>query len=700
MLGCGAATMVLLVASPSPASAYVGPGPGFVVLTSFLAVFVAGALAFFAVLTWPFRAALRFLRRLGRPKPRVRRLIIVGFDGQDPRITDRLLEAGRLPHFQRLADRGCYKRIGSTYPSISPVAWASFSTGVQPAKHGIYDFLDRDRRSYMPVLSSTRIGGVDRKFRLGRYRIPLGKPELRLLRGSRPFWSLLGEAGYWSTVLRVPVTFPPDRFRGAQLSAMCAPDLLGSQGTFTLFTTRPPTGAFKEGGRRVPLTAAPHPTNEEGVRYAAVLEGPPNELIDSAAPLTLPVSVDVDPGEGSAEVSLGEETRSLRPREMSDWVPLSFPAAPGLRVKAICRIMLTELDDHVSLYLTPLHLDPDRPAMPISHPAYYSTYLARKLGPFATLGLAEDTWALNEEVIDGSAFLEQTYAIDREREAMLLDSLETVRKGSLVCVFDATDRIQHMFWRQMENGNGAEHANAIEALYERNDAILGQVMERIGTDDVLVVLSDHGFASFRRGVNLNAWLLQEGYLSLLPERDGSAEWLRDVDWSRTRAYALGLTGIFFNVRGREARGIVDPSETGPLRAEIAGKLNGLPDHANGDVAIREAFDPAALYTGPYLEKAPDLIVGYNAGYRASWDGATGVVAGPVMEDNGKAWSGDHCIDPRLVPGVLFCNRPVRAPDAPLLIDIAPSALWLFGLEPPSWMDGRVLFEERDFGGAP
>lgn len=690
----------MLLALPSSAAAYVGPGPGFVVLTSFLAVLVAGVLALFAVLTWPFRAGILFLRRLGRPKPRVRRLIIVGFDGQDPEITQRLLAEGRLPNFGRLSERGGWTRLASTCPSVSPVAWSSFSTGTHPAKHGIYDFLDRDRKSYMPVLSSSRINNVERTLAVGRYRIPLRKPELKLLRGSRPFWSLLGEAGTWSTILRVPVTFPPDRFRGAQLSAMGVPDLLGSQGTFTLFSTRRSQGAIREGGRRVVLTPASASGNGGGMQqYRAVLEGPPNELLAGAPPLALPLTIDVEEDGPRARVSVGEEKRLLDVGEMSDWLPLCFPAGAGLKVRAICRIMLTEAGEHVTLYMTPLHLDPDRPAMPISHPSYYATYLSRKLGRFATLGLAEDTWALNEGVIDAPTFLEQVYAIDREREGMLLDSLRTVRRGAVVCVFDATDRVQHMFWREMEEG-GAKHGGAVARLYEHNDAIVGRVMGQLGEEDVLMVISDHGFSSFRRGVNLNAWLLREGYLSLLPGRDGGSEWLRDVDWSRTRAYAVGLTGLFLNVRGREAQGIVSPEgEAAELRREIRDRLGGLMDPEAREVAIREAFDPAALYGGPYLERAPDLIIGYNAGYRASWDGATGIVSGPVFEDNTKAWSGDHCIDPRLVPGILFCNRPVRG-EEPSLVDVAPSALWLFGVEPPAYMDGRVLFEEGDFGGAP
>jgi predicted AlkP superfamily phosphohydrolase/phosphomutase len=688
-----AVALFLLTVSPYSASAYVGPGAGFVFLGSFLIVLFTGLIAFVSMLAWPFRMLWRLLRRARRAKPRIRRLVIVGFDGQDPKLTDRFMGEGKLPNFQRLAEDGCYHRLQSTFPSISPVAWSSFSTGTHPAKHNIYDFLDRDRRTYMPVLSSTRIGRTERVLKLGRYRVPIGKADLRLLRRSKPFWSILGEHQVWSTVLRVPITFPPERFYGAQLSAMCVPDLLGTQGTFTLFTTREAGEAYKEGGRRVRL-------ERKDSRFEATLEGPVNELVKDPAPLGVPLVIEPGPTADEARVEIGGERIAARLEELSDWIEVSFRAAPGIKVRGTCRLMLTELGEYISLYVTPLHIDPEKPAMPISHPSYYAVYLAKKLGKYATLGLAEDTWALNEGVIDDGAFLQQTYDIDREREEMLLAALKRLRRGALVCVFDATDRIQHMFWRYLEEGHPAasggpaEHGDAIEVLYRHNDALLGRLRERLREDDVLMVLSDHGFTSFRRGVNLNAWLYANGYLVLKAEADGKAEWLREVDWSRTRAYALGLTGLYLNLENREAGGIVArDGEAEALKAELVARLTGLVDDETGDVAIREAFDTATLYAGPYLENAPDLIIGYERGYRASWDGATGVVAGPVVEDNTKPWSGDHCVDPRLVPGVFFCNRAIDADD-PALIDIAPSALWMFGIEPPAYMDGRPLFEEE------
>jgi predicted AlkP superfamily phosphohydrolase/phosphomutase len=679
-----------LVAAEIPAEAYIGPGAGFALLSSFLVVFTTILIVIASLLVWPFRTLWRVMTRRKAPRALIKRLIVVGLDGQDPALTDRFMGEGLLPNFQKLAASGCYRRLRTTFPSVSPVAWSSFSTGTHPARHNIFDFLDRDRRTYLPLLSSTRIGRVERFLRLGRFRIPLHKPELRLLRKSKPFWTILGEHRIWSTVLRVPITFPPDRFYGAELSAMCVPDLLGTQGTFLLFTTRPSTGRFKEGGVRIPVTVRDD-------RIETSVEGPENIFLEGSPPLRTPLRASIDRQKREAVIDLDGRRVTLVPGELSDWITLTFRAAPGIKVTGITRLLLTDLDEHFSLYMSPINLDPEKPAMPISHPSYYATYLAKRVGTFSTLGLAEDTWALNEGVTDDGTFLKQTYDIDREREAMFFAALERLRQGSLVCVFDATDRIQHMFWRYIDKDHpaargraDAEHRDAIRELYRKNDALVGRVMAQVRDGDVLMVISDHGFSSFRRGVNLNSWLRQEGYLVLKEGSDGSEEWLRGVDWTRTKAYCLGLTGMFLNVKGREQHGIVSPgAEVAALKREIIGKLNGLVDAETGVVGIREAFDTSALYSGPYLENAPDLLIGYNAGYRTSWDCATGVVTAPVFEDNVKAWSGDHCIDPRLVPGVFFCNRSIESED-PALIDIAPTALKLFGIEPPAYMDGRAL----------
>ena len=678
-----------LLTFATPAHAYIGPGAGFAVMSSFLVIFVTLLVVVASILAWPFRALWRLLRRTGPPKGGIGRFIVIGFDGQDPALTDQYLREGLLPNFARLQQQGTYRRLQTTYPALSPVAWSSFSTGTHPARHNIFDFLDRDRRTYLPLLSGTRIGSVDRFFRLGKYLIPRHQPELTNLRRSKPFWTILGERRIWSTILRVPMTFPADPLHGAELSAMCVPDLLGTQGTFLLFTTRSAAAAFKEGGQRVAITV-------DGDRVSTVVTGPENGFVVGHPPLTCPLTIALDRGAQRATVTVGAETVTLAVGELSGWLSLPFLAAPGVTVAGIARVQVLEMDEHVSLYMSPINLDPDRPAMPISHPSYFSSYLAKRHGPYATLGLAEDTWALNEGVTDDATFLKQAHDIDDERRSMFRTALDQLRKGALVCVFDGTDRIQHMFWRYIDPTHPAhrtdvpaEHRDAIKALYRKNDALVGEVLDQIRPDDVLLVISDHGFSAFRRGVNLNAWLLREGYLTLKPGTDGSSEWLRDVDWSRTRAYCLGLSGMYLNLRGREAQGIVAPgAEARTLKAEIVVKLRGLHDAEKRQIGVREAFATTDLYSGPYSENAPDLVIGYNAGYRTSWDCATGMVSGPVFEDNTKAWSGDHCIDPRLVPGVLFCNKRIDETRDLAIIDIAPTALRLFGVDPPAYMDGR------------
>ena len=668
--------LALTLAPASPADAYIGPGAGFVLVSSFFAFFITLLIALFSLAAWPVRMIWRLARRRPAGKPSVRRLVIVGFDGQDPKLTDEYMRAGKLPNFQALADRGGYSRLRTTFPSISPVAWSSFSTGTNPARHNIFDFIDRDKRTYQPVLSSARIG-APREWSIGRFRIPIGRPDIKLLKRSRPFWSVLGDHGIWSTILRVPISFPPDRFHGAMLSAMSVPDVRGTQGTFTLFSTRPAELSQSGQGLRIHVDVVDD-------RIDTSLPGPDSPMLKARTPLEVPLRMRIDRPARRVHIDLDGQQIALEPGRMTDWIPMSFRAAPGVSVRGICRLLLTELGDHVSLYVTPINLDPDRPALPISHPSFYASSLSHRVGRFATLGLAEDTSALNEGVIGDADFLQQAYDIDAEREAMLMAGLDRLRSGTLVCVFDATDRIQHMFWRQL--GEGCP----IEKLYRHNDAMVGRILSRLGPDDVLMVLSDHGFAPFRRGINLNGWLREHGYLVLKPSADGTADWLRDVDWSRTRAYALGLNGLFLNLEGREGEGIVKPAEVSALKAEIIAALNGLVDPEANGVAITEVFDTAKIYSGPYLVNAPDFIVGYNTGYRHSWGSATGVVAGPVFADNDKAWSGDHCIDPRLVPGVLFCTRPIDADD-PSLVDIAPTALGLFGIHPPRYMEGESIF---------
>jgi predicted AlkP superfamily phosphohydrolase/phosphomutase len=293
---------------------------------------------------------------------------------------------------------------------------------------------------------------------------------------------------------------------------------------------------------------------------------------------------------------------------------------------------------------------------------------------------------LNDGAIDEDAFLKQAEFIQREREAMFFSALDHLRAGVLACVFDTSDRVQHMFYRHLDSAN--RHAGVIERMYRDMDRLVGEAMARVDTETAFFVLSDHGFCSFRRGVNLNSWLRLNGYLALRDGAEESGEYFEGIDWTRTRAYTFGLGGLYLNLRGREARGIVDPAEAGALKAELIESLSGLKD--DGEVAIQNVYAASEIYRGPYLSAAPDMIVGYARGYRTSWDAALGKATRRVFEDNLKAWSGDHCVDPGLVPGVLFSNLKVAAGD-PGIEDMAPTALSLFGIEAPVWMEGRAVF---------
>ncbi len=350
------------------------------------------------------------------------------------------------------------------------------------------------------------------------------------------------------------------------------------------------------------------------------------------------------------------------------------------------------------MYCSSIQIDPDKPVMPISHPTVYSSYLARQQEAFATLGLAEDTWSLSEGLMDEAAFLQQAYAIHEEREAMFFDALTKVRNGMVVCVFDGPDRIQHMFWRFLEkhhpalNGDDGRYANTIRDMYVRMDELVGRAMKAVGEDTTLIVMSDHGFTSFRRGVDLNAWLLSEGYLRLKEGAGASSKiYLSDVDWQHTRAYAIGLAGIFINQEGRERDGIVPPGEEKRrLVAEIADRLTGICDPQSNTPAVRTAMPREDVYHGPYTEAAPDILVGYTHGYRVSWDAAVGKTGAEVFSDNKKAWSGDHCVHPEFVPGVLFTSRALDEAKPARIVDIAPTTLELLGVERPAYMDGRSL----------
>lgn len=684
----------------TPALAYIGPGAGFAFFSSFLVFALSFLTAILAIIMFPVRLLLRGVLKKHRgdvhQKIRTRqKVVIVGLDGLSPMLLQKFMDKGLLPNFRKLKESGTFRTLGTTTPPISPVAWSSFITGCNPGRHNIFDFLTRDPKTYMPVLALAEVEKPAKTLSLGKYRIPLSKAGITAYRKGSTLWGVLGKHGIPGIVIRVPVTFPPDTFSGRILSSMGVPDLRGTQGTFSSYTSLDGAEEKNTGGERFYVRVLNN-------KVKGLLRGPDNALLKHPEPLTVPFTVHLNPAGGTATISLQGKETPLKVGEYSEWIPVTFKMGLGIKVHGICRVLLKSVSPDFQLYVSPINIDPERPALPISYPLIYSLYLSKVIGRFSTLGLAEDTWALNENVLDDASFLDQCYINHEDRENMLFHELKRFKKGLLCCVFDTTDRIQHMFWRDIDpahpmhkNGSEADFT-VFEDLYKRMDNLVGRLMEKIDQDTLFMVISDHGFGSFRRGINLNSWLYRNGFLTLAESSDGkSGELFENVDWSRTRAYALGLSGIFINQKGREARGIVQSGlETEKVKNEIIQKLTALKDDKFDQIAISNVAKREDIYSGPSTENAPDLIVSYREGYRASWGSVMGGISSEIIEDNMKAWSGDHSLHPDHIPGVFLCNRRMVSHKIRIM-DLAPTLFKEFGVPIPIEIDGRPVDFETE-----
>jgi predicted AlkP superfamily phosphohydrolase/phosphomutase len=679
---------VFVALTPKAAWAYVGPGAGFAFLGSAFVFILAFGMAFLTLAFWPLQWVWRKLRgKKISKKARTRRVVIVGLDGLEPSLVERYMQEGMLPNFSALKQEGGYSKLGSTLPPVSPVAWSTYQTGVNPGAHNIFDFLTRDKRFCMPNLSSTKTEPPKKFLHLGKFIYPLGKAKISILRKSQPFWKVLGKYGVFSTVLRVPISYPPEKFAGNILSAMCVPDLLGTQGSFTFFTTEDLTkNENHTGGRFCQLT-------RKGESFYGIIEGPLHPYHKDPTPLK--VKFKFTPNGAGGVLEIGKDKISLKEGEYSPWINLKFKFGLRGEVCGISRFCLRSLEPEVTIYMTAMNINPEKPSLPISYPPFFSTYLAKKQGLYGTLGLMEDTWGRNEKAIDDERFLEQTYIFHEEREKMFFDALDRTKEGFCTCVFDASDRIQHMFWRYVDDKHPSPREDnkafesAIPDMYQKMDDLLGRVRAKIKPQDVLIVLSDHGFGSFRRCVNINTWLYKNGYLALKNDKISDTDYLLDVDWSKTRAFSIGLAGIFINRKGREFNGIVTDEDLPALKQEIMEKLSTLEDPETGERVVRKLYDTAKEYKGVYRNDAYDIVVGFKRGYRISWESVTGKLRPEVFENNMKAWSGDHCVDPELVPGVIFSNWKIVGQN-PAIIDIAPTVLNLFAVPVPPYMEGKII----------
>ncbi len=681
----GAAAVLL---TPDICFAYIGPGAGFAFLGSTFVFLLTIVMALGTMLLWPILFIIRKARGKGiSRKARTRRVVIVGLDGLEPKIAEKMMAEGELPNLKTLKEQGAYSRLGTTLPPLSPVAWSTFQTGVNPGAHNIFDFLSRDKRTCLPELSSTATDRPPYRYRIGPLKFGKALPRVVIARKSKPFWKILGEHGVISNIIRVPISYPPEKFEGNILSAMCTPDLRGSQGSFSFFTTRKDVVQARAGGEFRFVA-------RDGDYVECRLEGPPHPFDPAKGALAVVLTLKIAEAGKSALLSVDGATYPLRLNEFSDWIELKFRYGWRKAVWGVARFCLREAGSEVSLYVSPLNVHPEKPALPIAQPIIFSSWLAKQNGLYGTLGLMEDTWGRNELALDDQRFLEQSYLTHEEREKMFFETLERTPEGVCACVFDASDRIQHMFWRYLDPQHPSPREDArfesvIPDMYRKMDNLVGRVSAALKKDDFLIVLSDHGFSSFRRGINLNTWLMENGYLVLKESGRTGADYFQDVDWSKTRAFGCGLTGIYLNMKGRERTGIVDPSESEALLKEITAGLEPITDPRDGSRGIRKIYAAKNVYRGLYTDEAPDLIIGYEPGYRVSWDSITGLIEEQVFSDNVKAWSGDHQVDPSLIPGVLFTNRPLKR-ESPHISDFAPTILDLFAVPVPKYMEGKVI----------
>jgi predicted AlkP superfamily phosphohydrolase/phosphomutase len=574
------------------------------------------------------------------------KVIVIGVDGMDPEFVTR--HWSDLPNLAHLRDQGSFARLATTTPPQSPVAWSTFTTGLDPSAHGIFDFVHRDPVTLEPFLSMGETRPPRFTIPIGPYEFPLSSPHVVSLRKGKAFWEQLH--GIPATIIHMPANYPPVE-SGAALSGMGTPDLRGTQGTFSFYSDDPGLEPRSVPGGRI-IRAELVDGHAE-----LILEGPPNSLRRDRQYALLNLKIDIDPDQALVRIAAGKAMSIVREGEWSEWIPVEFSLIPHIAsVHGMFRVFARQLRPRFELYVSPVNIDPLSPDLPISVPKSFSREIALRTGRYSTLGIAEDTSALRQGVFNLQEFLVQSRLVMVDERKLLDDSLNQFRDGLLFYYFSSVDQNSHILWGQ--------HDAELLEFYKSVDAAIGEVMHRV-PDAELMVMSDHGFASFHRAVNLNNWLHDQGFLAWKPGT-------QDIDLPRTKAYAIGLNALYVVPSGPERAALIQ---------QLREKLLTLRDPQNNARVVEVLAD---------TNSSPDLIVGYARGYRASWQTGLGGASNSVLENNNDPWIADHCINPADVPGVLFTTRKIRLPD-PSLKDLPVSLLSLFGLPPGPGMTGRPLY---------
>src|SRR5688500_16220786 len=655
-----------------------------------------------------------------------KKIVILGFDGMDPILLKKWMEEGKLPNISALAKGGGMFPLQTTHSPESPTAWASFATGVNAGKHNIYDFLIRDTTSYIPDLGM--VTRTPPKFLFNYF--PVSKPKLTSIRGGTSFWVTAGKEGVRSDMLTVPVTFPPeDVDNGHMLSGLPLPDIRGTMGTFSYYATdlsRYEEGNTEMGGILKRLVF-------EGDTASSELEGPPSPIVrrqieairrkgatlseadraqlaelQAVQDVRVPFTIQWNRAGRTAAITIDGQTIALQPGAWTPWIDLTFKVNFVVRLHGMVQMLLMNAGSELQLYVSPVNFKPESPPVPISSPARFAADLHEAVGDFRTLGWAEATWALNEGRMDEKTFMDDLMVAFDDRAKVILHRLDAKDWDLLIGVIESTDRVQHMMWRLIDPKHplydaalAAQFGDSIERVYKKADDFVGEVAKRVGPEVPVMIVSDHGFHSWRKAVNHNTWLVQNGYMTLkgqqgadkkLSDLFGGGTFWENVDWSRTRAYAMGIGQIYFNVRGRESQGIVSPgAESSALAGELGAKLLTMQDPEDGAPIVRSVYKRDDIYSGEYLSNASELQVGMHEGYRVSWQTTLGGSPEGLVYANMKKWSADHGgYDFSTTAGVLITNRRIPAA-APSIMDIAPTVLKYFGVHIPSDIDGKPLF---------
>jgi predicted AlkP superfamily phosphohydrolase/phosphomutase len=666
----------------------------------------------------------------GRSRPPEKfqqKLVILGFDGMDPRLVRQYMDEGRLPNMQKLAKQGSGIRpLGTTHSPESPTAWASFATGVNAGKHNIYDFLVRDTSTYLPDL-----GMVTRQPpRFVLNYIPISRPVIKSIRGGTSFWVTAGRAGVRSSMLTVPVTYPPEDVpAGEMLSGLPLPDIRGTMGTFYYFGTdlsRYEEGNTEFGGilkrlvfdgdvAQTELVGPPNPIVRQQLR-AERAKAAPSETdkmriaeLEAREDVRLPMTVHWNRSGKSATIDIGGSSIHLSEHEWSKWIDLDFDINLLVRIHGMAQLYLIDAGQELQLYISPVNWRPDSPPAPMSSPASFAADLYERLGPYRTLGWAEATWPLNEDRLDEKTFMDDLFRAFDDRAQVILQRLDAKQWDLLVGVIESTDRVQHMMWRLIDPAHpmydkalAAKFGDSIERVYRRCDDFVGEVMARVPEGTPIVIVSDHGFHSFRQSVNLNTWLVQNGFMAIqgqapgekkLQDLFGGGTFWENVDWSRTKAYAMGLGQIYLNLKGREAHGVVAPGdEARQVQDDLSARLLTMTDPNTGARMVDAVYKADDVYTGEFKKNAAELQVGLADGYRVSWQSTLGGSPPGIVYPNMKKWSGDHgSFDYKSTAGTIIANRPLPSGRDLNIIDIAPTVLKYFGVPIPSDIDGKPIF---------